>query len=565
MDLKQYIYPIYSGGTIVAQGFLADGYFITAAHVVKDFPSCFTRINGKRFELSNAIILSSFYDKSDVYNNLKKENFYNNPFSKIKYIFIGVGNIYHDPEMIDVVMYPCNDIDSPLHLSEYIPAKGDQFNSYCMYEVMDFSSLNPSPKLKMVHAFAKGEEEGNYFYCDCEQNGGSSGGPLLKGNDVVGIMHGGNNNSLCAFLKAQVVRQTINQIELSLDFDSCDLDNAIEYNDCKYSRDKKRLLEGSGDTIQQGTIIICNKAFSKEDHMGWNYGTASGNMIIPNSVKTIGESAFAYSDELESVEIPDSVSQIGERAFDSCHFLKKVILSNSITEIPESIFTYCQSLSEIIIPHSVTKIGMEAFENCESLTNLIIPSSVKCIESLAFWECASLTQVIFLGTVENIDKDIFEGCTSLSQIVIPSGTTDKFKEMLPDYIDMFVVDEYIGKVNNPLEWSPVGDKFTLEEVCEVTEMFNINDVDGEEAEITAVELSEDSISLRISIPFKDGSSIELKAGNTIQKGFEEGDKVKVNLIYGQELHKIGSPSIVRYDVWESEEGKRKYLDERGNL
>ena len=299
--------------------------------------------------------------------------------------------------------------------------------------------------------------------------------------------------------------------------------------------------------------------------MGWNYGTASGNMIIPNSVKTIGESAFAYSDELESVEIPDSVSQIGKRAFDSCHFLKKVILSNSITEIPESMFTYCQSLSEIIIPHSVTKIGMEAFENCESLTNLIIPSSVKCIESLAFWECASLTQVIFLGTVENIDKDIFEGCTSLSQIVIPSGTTNKFKEMLPDFTDMFVEDKYIGKVNNPLEWSPIGDKFTLEEVCEATEMFDINDVDGEEAEITAVKLSNESISLRISIPFKDGSSIELKAGNTIQKGFEEGDKVKVNLIYGQELHKIGSPSIVRYDVWESEEEKRKYLDERGNL
>ena len=84
MDIKQYIYPIYSGGTIVGQGFIADGYFITAAHVVKDFPSCFTRINNKRFDLSDAFISSSFFNKSDVYNNIKKENFYDNPFSKLE-------------------------------------------------------------------------------------------------------------------------------------------------------------------------------------------------------------------------------------------------------------------------------------------------------------------------------------------------------------------------------------------------------------------------------------------------------------------------------------------------
>ena len=53
MELKEYIFPIFSGGTIVGQGFLADGYFITAAHVVKDFPSSFTIIKGKRFGFSN--------------------------------------------------------------------------------------------------------------------------------------------------------------------------------------------------------------------------------------------------------------------------------------------------------------------------------------------------------------------------------------------------------------------------------------------------------------------------------------------------------------------------------
>lgn len=537
MELKEYIFPIFSGGTIVGQGFLADGYFITAAHVVKDFPSSFTIIKGKRFGFSN------FYpDKHPI--------------------FIGEGNIHHDPKMIDIAIYPYDDIKSPLTLSSYIPQKGDRFDSCSMYEVMDFTSLNPSCKLKMVTASAWGEEEGNYFFCDCKQFGGSSGGPLIRGNEVVGIMHGGNEDGLCAFLKANAVSKIISRKELSLEYDEWDLEQAWEYEGCKYSKERKRLLEGTDNTILQGTIVICNEAFYREDYRGNGYGMASGNIIIPNTVKKIGEKAFAWSDELESIEIPDSVVQIGKDAFDSCHFLKKVILSNSITEIPASLFSYCQSLTEIIIPNSVTKIGMEAFENCDSLTNLIIPSSVKCIEPLAFCECTSLTQVIFLGTVEKIDDCIFEGCSSLSQVLIPSGTFDIYKEMLPDFTDILVEDEYIGNVANPFEWSPIGDKFTIEEICEATGMFSLNDVDGDEAEIVAAEFSDGSTPLRIAIPFKDGSNIELKVGTNILNSYDEGDKIHLSLIYGQQLHKVGKSDIVRYDVWESEEEKDRYLRKR---
>lgn len=540
MDLKQYIYPIYSGGTIVGQGFLAGGYFITAAHVVKDFPRCFTRINGKTFGFSG------FYpDKHPI--------------------FIGEGNIHHDPMMIDVAVYPYDEIISPLKLTSYIPPKGDTLDSCSIHEVIDFTSLNPPCKLRMVPASAWGVEEGNYFYCDCKQYGGSSGGPLIQGNQVIGIMHGGDGNGICAFLKADVVSNIISRKELSLDYDELDLEQAWEYEGCKYSKDKKRLLKGTDNTILQGTIVICNEAYYREGHRGWHHGMACDNLIIPGSVKIIGKRAFAWSRDLETVVIPDSVIQIGKELFEGCTFLRSVVLSNSITEITNRMFGGCQSLLDITIPNSVTRIGEDAFDGCESLSNIVIPNNVTYIGDNAFWKCTSLTQVIFLGTVEIIGEDIFEGCTSLSQIVIPSGTTNKFKEMLPDYIDMFVEDEYIGKVNNPLEWSPIGDKFTLEEVCEATEMFNINDVDGDKADITAVEFSDGSTFLRISIPFKDGSSIELKAGKNIQEGFEKGDKIKIALIYGQELIKIGQSAIVRYDVWKSEEEKRKYLDERDNL
>lgn len=120
-----------------------------------------------------------------------------------------------------------------------------------------------------------------------------------------------------------------------------------------------------------------------------------------------------------------------------------------------------------------------------------------------------------------------------------------------------------NSVFNKSEWVPTGDAFTLAEICNATGMFDLKDVEGDEAEVTAAEFSDGSTSLRLTIPFKDGTSIELKAGKTIQNGYDEGDKVKINLIFGQELKKAGQPSIVRYDVWDSEEEKKEYLAKRG--
>lgn len=186
MDIKQYIFPIYSGGTIIGQTFVADGFLITAAHIVKDYPSCYTVLNGKRHELS-------------------KEK----PSNSIE------GDIYHDENMLDVVLFPCDEIDSPLHLSNYIPKEGDRLESYCVHEASAPFSLKqmvpliPTLEQSIELAFVVKEKVGNYFYCDCKRLEGSSGSPLLKDNNVVGIMHGGNDNGLCAFLKSDVVLKIV--------------------------------------------------------------------------------------------------------------------------------------------------------------------------------------------------------------------------------------------------------------------------------------------------------------------------------------------------------------------
>lgn len=121
-----------------------------------------------------------------------------------------------------------------------------------------------------------------------------------------------------------------------------------------------------------------------------------------------------------------------------------------------------------------------------------------------------------------------------------------------------------SSVFNPSEWKPASKKYTLEEICNEGALgFNYKDIEGEEAEISETEFSDGSTTLRIVLNLKDGQEPELKAGKGIQDNFDDGDKVKVGLIYGQMLHKAGQDDIIRYDVWKSEEEKDAYLKERG--
>ena len=110
--------------------------------------------------------------------------------------------------------------------------------------------------------------------------------------------------------------------------------------------------------------------------------------------------AFYENNKIIKVIIPNSVTSIGGSAFEDCTSLTSVTLGNSVTSIGDGAFAYCTSLTSIIIPDSVTSIGNSAFESCTSLTSIIIPDSVTSIGNSAFESCTSLTSVYYNGTAE---------------------------------------------------------------------------------------------------------------------------------------------------------------------
>jgi hypothetical protein len=122
-------------------------------------------------------------------------------------------------------------------------------------------------------------------------------------------------------------------------------------------------------------------------------GILDDSYTIPDSVTSIGYSAFAHCTSLTSVTIPDSVTSIGDIAFAHCTNLTSVTIPDSVTSIGEDAFSFCTNLNSVTIGNSVTSIGVSAFRSCTSLTSVTIPESVTSIGEDAFYACTNLTSV----------------------------------------------------------------------------------------------------------------------------------------------------------------------------
>ena len=235
----------------------------------------------------------------------------------------------------------------------------------------------------------------------------------------------------CKNLESVTIGAGVTSIE-SDSFERCSsLTNIkVSENNQKYSSDGKMLLSKDKTTLLK-------------------YPSATGDVTIPNSVKTIGYGAFEYCYELASIEISDSVTSIGNNAFYYCRSLTSVTIPDSVTSIGDYAFENCENLESVTLGKNVKEIGYGAFEYCYELASIEISDSVTSIDKYAFYYCISLTSVTIPDSVTKIGYYAFSGCQALTSVTFENTNgwnyTDNSKYTNGTEID--VTDEEQNAIN----------------------------------------------------------------------------------------------------------------------
>ena len=170
------------------------------------------------------------------------------------------------------------------------------------------------------------------------------------------------------------------------------------------------------------------------------------SVTIPESVTSIGKSAFEHCSNLDSLIINGvATSMIGAYAFASCTSLTSLSLVGSFQTIGDCAFASCgmtsltidatitsiekyafssNSLTSLSLTGNVQEIGDYAFANCTSLTSLSLTGDIQKIGDYAFYSCPSLKTVALPKSLTSIGAYAFDSCTSLDSIEIPGTVTE---------------------------------------------------------------------------------------------------------------------------------------------
>ena len=147
--------------------------------------------------------------------------------------------------------------------------------------------------------------------------------------------------------------------------------------------------------IQDGVVCGIKKEsptpiFRHGELSGWKEESIPTRIVIPQyykreKVSRIESSAFLGEDSITEIIIPNTVESIGVMAFQGCRSLTKVVLSESLTEIEDHTFTGCISLEEITIPKSVVYIGEAVFLGCDKLKKVLLKNRHVIIDDDKFF------------------------------------------------------------------------------------------------------------------------------------------------------------------------------------
>lgn len=196
--------------------------------------------------------------------------------------------------------------------------------------------------------------------------------------------------------------------------------------------------------LPQGLEIIESFAFGTAGSGPLAVQSNVSEVVIPDSVVSIGEHAFADRDNLKTLVMSENIEHIGSKAFlgtawyeaqpegyicfgDILYAYKGDFPEGSIVTIPSFIkkisgkaFAGKKGLKKIVIPDGVILDGGNIFDGCSSLEEAVLPSDLKELPDGTFSN-TGLKSITLPDGLEVIGKNAFSGTANLKRVTLPDS------------------------------------------------------------------------------------------------------------------------------------------------
>ena len=121
----------------------------------------------------------------------------------------------------------------------------------------------------------------------------------------------------------------------------------------------------------------------------------AGHVTIPSGWTAVTQGAFRGRGSLRSVSLPDTLREAAPAAVRAAA-LTEVVLPDSVITVGERAFARCRSLTHIWLGSSVANVGVRAFYESTALTGYNLPLSLTSMGHEAI-EKTAITHVCVEG------------------------------------------------------------------------------------------------------------------------------------------------------------------------
>lgn len=179
-------------------------------------------------------------------------------------------------------------------------------------------------------------------------------------------------------------------------------------------------------TLSENVTEIGSSAFS---------GTSITSIVMSEGLTSIGSWSFTGTDLQGEVTIPASVESIGESAFQELKGITSVVVSEGLKTIGKQAFAWCDNLSSFgkegsdgnVFPDTLISIGEGAFRGDALSGSLTLPGCE--VGTYAFLSCKNLSGTLMFtssadaaGTV-TIGNSAFSSCSGIESVILPDDLT----------------------------------------------------------------------------------------------------------------------------------------------